>query len=156
MLSEIYCWSDAQISLWWIKQTHKSWKVWVQNRVNVIRDNVSPERWFYILTKINPADIATRITNPIKLVNKSLWWNGPNFLITEQLEIANQDNFTTTEDTEKQNDVVAATVVEEKMDEGIVDVIDCSKFGSLEKLLRVACLVRRFVLKVQSCKMKKH
>ena len=25
-LSEIYCWSDAQISLWWIKQTHKNIK----------------------------------------------------------------------------------------------------------------------------------
>ena len=72
-LSEICCWPDAQISLWWIKQTHKNWKVWVQNRVNVIRDNVAPERWFYVPTKINPDDIATRITNPIKLVNNSLW-----------------------------------------------------------------------------------
>ena len=88
-LSEIYCWSDAQILFWWIKQTHKNWKVWVQNRVNVIRDNVAPARWFYVPTKINPADIATRITNPIKLVNNSLWWNGQNFLITEQLEIPN-------------------------------------------------------------------
>ena len=95
-----------------VKETDKNWKVWVQNRVNVIRDNVPPERWFYVPTKINPADIATRITNPIKLVNNSLWWNGPNFLITKQLEIPNQDNFTTTENTEKQNDVAAVTVVE--------------------------------------------
>ena len=71
-LSEICCWSDAQISSWWIKQTHKSWKVWAQYRVNVIRNNVPPERWFYVSTKINPADIVTRITNPIKLVNNSL------------------------------------------------------------------------------------
>ena len=68
-LSEIYCWSDTQTSLGWIKQTHKNWKVWTQNRVNVIRDNVPPERWFYVVTKINPADIATRTTNPIKPVN---------------------------------------------------------------------------------------
>ena len=42
-------------------------------------------------------------------------WNVPNSLITEQLEILKQDNFTTIEDTEKQNDVVMVTVVEEKI-----------------------------------------
>ena len=26
-VSETYCWSDSQIVLWWIKQTHKNWKV---------------------------------------------------------------------------------------------------------------------------------
>ena len=83
------------------KQTHKNWRVWVQNRINVIRDNVPPQRWFYVPTKINPADFATCITNPIKLSNNSLWWNGSNFLITEQLENPNQDNFATIKDTEK-------------------------------------------------------
>ena len=135
-LSEIYCWSDTQISLWWIdKQTHKNWKVWVQNRVVVIRDNVPSQRWFYVPTKINPADIATGITNSIKLASNSLWWNGPNFLITEQLEIPNQDNFATIKDIEKSNDAVKVTVAEEKISGGIGEVIDCSKFGSIEKLL---------------------
>ena len=83
------------------KQTHKNWRVWVQNRINVIRDNVPPQRWFYVPTKINPADFATCITNPIKLSNNSLWWNGSNFLITEQLENPNQDNFAAIKDTEK-------------------------------------------------------
>ena len=72
--------------------------------------------------------------------------------MTEQLEIPNQNNFTTTEYTGKQNDVVPVTVVEEKMGEGIGEVIDYSKFGSLEKLLRVTCLVRRFVLNLKTKK----
>ena len=80
---------------------HKNWKVWIQSRVNEIRDNVPSQRWFYVPTKISPADIATGITNPIKLASNSLWWNGPNFLITEQLEIPNQDNFATIKDIEK-------------------------------------------------------
>ena len=91
--------------------------------------------------KINPADIATRITNLIKLVNNSLWWNGSNFLINEPLEIPNQDNFATIDNTEKQNDVVMVTVVEEKMSAGKGEVKDCSKFGSLEKSLRETCFV---------------
>ena len=44
------------------------------------------------------------------------------------------------------------TVVEEKMGEGIGEVIDCSKFGSLEILLRVTCLVQRFVLNLKAKK----
>ena len=47
--------------------------------------------------KLNPADIATRITNPIKPVNNSLWWNRSKFLTDEQLEILNQENFATVE-----------------------------------------------------------
>ena len=100
--------------------------------------------------EINPADIATRIANPIKLVNNSLWWNGPNFFITEQLEIPNQDNFMTIGDTEKQNDVVTVTIVEEKIGGGIGEVIGCSKFGLLENLLRVTCFVRQFVLNLKA------
>ena len=38
------------------------------------------------------------------------------------------------------------------MGEGIGEVIDCSKFGSLEKLLRVTSLVRRFVLNLKAKK----
>ena len=100
--------------------------------------------------EINPADIATRIANPIKLVNNSLWWNGPNFFITEQLEIPNQHNFMTIGDTEKQNDVVTVTMVEEKIGGGIGEVIGCSKFGLLENLLRVTCFVRQFVLNLKA------
>ena len=99
---------------------------------------------------INPANIAKCITNPIKLVNNLLWWDGLNFLITEQLEIPNQYNFTTIEDSEKQNDVVKVTVAEEKICGGIGEVIDCSKFGSLEKLLQVTCFVRRFTLNLKA------
>ena len=43
-------------------------------------------------------------------------------------------------------------MVEEKMAEGIGEVIDCSKFGSLEKLLRVTYLVRRFLLNLKAKK----
>ena len=100
-----------------------------------------PKDGFTFPQKINsPGITATRITNPIKLVNNSFWWNVPNFLITEQSEIPKQDNFTTIEDTEKQNDVVTMTVVEEKIS-GDSEAIVCSKIGPFEKLLQVSCFV---------------
>ena len=29
----VFIWLDSMVSLWWIKQVSKTWKVWVQNRV---------------------------------------------------------------------------------------------------------------------------
>ena len=86
----------------------------------------------------------------LRFVNNSLWRNGPNFLINEQLEMPNQDDFATIEDTEKQDDVVTVTVVENKMTGSIGEVIDYSKFGLFEKLLRVTYSVRRFVLTLKA------
>ena len=45
------------------------------------------------------------------------------------------------------------TVAEEKMRRCIGDVIDCSRFGSLEKLLRVTCSVRWFILNLKAKQM---
>ena len=42
---------------------------------------------------------------------------------------------TTTEDTKKHNDVGMVTAVKEKMGGGIGDMIDCSRFELLQKLL---------------------
>ena len=44
-IKNVYCWSDSLIALWWIKQNHKTWKLWIQNRVKKIRENVNTEHW---------------------------------------------------------------------------------------------------------------
>ena len=44
-------------------------------------------------------------------------------------------------------------MVEEKMGRCIGEVIDCSKFGSLEKLLQVTCFVQRFALNLKAKQM---
>ena len=36
------------------------------------------------------------------------------------------------------------------MGEGIGEVIDCSKFGSLRKILQVTCFVRQFLLNLEA------
>ena len=56
----VFCWMDSQIALWWIKQSNERWNVWVQNRVEIIRNNISLVHWFHVPSSQNPADIATR------------------------------------------------------------------------------------------------
>ena len=149
-VSETYCWSDSQIVLWWIKQINKNWKVWINNRVNIIRKNIPPAKWFYVLTIENPADIATRISNPLSLVNNLLWWRGPQFINSDNVQIPNQDVFNIVEksksdiyETVKMDNVVEKVV-------GVGETIDCEKYSSLEKLLRVTCFIRRFILNLKA------
>ena len=73
-IRNVYCWSDSLIALWWIKQNHKTWKLWILNRVKKIGENVNIEHWNYVN---NPADVATRRTSPNFLVKNLLRWNGP-------------------------------------------------------------------------------
>ena len=44
-INDIYCWSDSQIALCWIKQIQKSWKTWAENRVEKIRSSVPIDCW---------------------------------------------------------------------------------------------------------------
>ena len=53
----VFCWTDSQIVLWWIRKVHKEWKVWVQNVGEKIRENVDSKNWFHVPTALNPADI---------------------------------------------------------------------------------------------------
>ena len=45
---------------------------------------------------------------------------------------------------------MVVTVVKEKMSEGMCEVIDSSKFGSLEKLLQVTCFAVCFKFESQA------
>ena len=42
-VKNVFCLTDSQIALWWIRQRSKEWKIWVQNRVEAIRENVNVE-----------------------------------------------------------------------------------------------------------------
>ena len=60
---DIYCWSDSQVALCWIKGKEKSWKAWVENRVLSIRSVVGRDRWRFLKCEIIPADVPTRISS---------------------------------------------------------------------------------------------
>ena len=59
-VNKVFCWSDSQIAIWWICQIGKKGKCWIQNRVDTIRENVPVNNWYYVPTKLNPADISAR------------------------------------------------------------------------------------------------
>ena len=88
-ISSLYAWSDSKVSLAWIKWYNKEF---VQNRVVEIRKNVPSEKWNFCSSKLNPADLITRLRKNINLTRNSLWWRGPHFLFEENQNYSKIDD----------------------------------------------------------------
>ena len=79
-----------------------------------------------------------------------MWWREPQALNSNNVQIPNQDVFNIVQksksdiyETVKMDNVVEKVV-------GVGEVIDCEKYSSLEKLMRVTCFVRRFILNLKT------
>lgn len=74
-------WADSLNVLWWIYIQSRRYKPFVANRFGEIHDCTTPVQWRYMPTKSNPADIASKGSTASMLIEKQLWWNGPDYLL---------------------------------------------------------------------------
>ncbi|XP_065219651.1 uncharacterized protein LOC135845113 [Planococcus citri] len=79
-IEEIFCFSDSQVVLSWIKIDPVKLKQFVSNRVSVINSLVDKSRWFYVEGSKNPADLGTRGITASKFLSSECWLKGANFL----------------------------------------------------------------------------
>lgn len=79
-------WSDSTATLHWILEDGPKSELFVRNRLREIHEtSVSKNLQFrYVPTEMNPADIPTRGCSLSELKRSSLWWNGPQFLQSEE------------------------------------------------------------------------
>uniref|UniRef100_A0A2H1WZP8 SFRICE_032395 n=1 Tax=Spodoptera frugiperda TaxID=7108 RepID=A0A2H1WZP8_SPOFR len=80
----VYCWTDSKIVLAWLQGSQNKYEKYITNRTTQITNIVPAINWGYVKTSENPADCATRGLLPSKLVNFSLWWEGPKWLKEQQ------------------------------------------------------------------------
>ena len=78
----LYCWTDSQIVLHWLKMHSATLSVFVGNRISKIQDMTDGSVWRHVPTKSNPADLVSRGCTVEELRN-SIWINGPQFLTKE-------------------------------------------------------------------------
>ena len=89
-LNDFYL-TDSNISLGYIKNDVKRFRIFVANRVQKIRSYTRKDQWQHIESQSNPADHASR---GITVMNKeavSQWLNGPKFLLNKTLPDAKTD-----------------------------------------------------------------
>ena len=77
-------WTDSTTVLKFIANSDARYKVFIANRVKFIREHTTVERWRYIPTKLNPADIGSRGVMPHEKHKVDRWLNGPKFLEVDE------------------------------------------------------------------------
>ena len=143
-VSKVFCWSDSEVALWWIQQKDKLWNVWVQNRVEIIREKTSSFIWFHVPTSLNPADISTRSISLYKFLDSS-WFIGPPFLLESDVSWPFQKIASSCSGNLEERVVKTSVNVVHSVSLGIGNIVDCTKFSCLNKLLRVTSYVLRFI-----------
>ena len=79
-LSPPRCFTDSTVALCWIKWTDKTWKPFVQNRVDEIRRAIPTGCWHHCSGKNSPADLPSRGLTPLELSVNVVWYEGPGWL----------------------------------------------------------------------------
>ena len=80
----IYMYSDSQVILGYITNKERRFTKYVSRRVQIILEHTSEDQWNYIPTKLNPADISSRPSDPVSL-STTCWLKGPDFLWQPEL-----------------------------------------------------------------------
>ena len=110
VISEVFCWSDSEVALCWIKGKEKFWRPWVENRVVFIRQVVDRSKWNHVAGVLNPADLPTRLSK-LSSLKDECWWHGPLFLRDFEFKV---DDF----DVDKKLDLVDVVVESKKKVDG--------------------------------------
>ena len=79
-IKNLYLWSDSRTALSWCSSYDKK-EEFVSNRVRQIRETLPRAILMYVQSELNPADILTRQPKAENLLENSLWWKGPKFLV---------------------------------------------------------------------------
>ena len=154
-----FCWTDSMAALHWIR-VNKPWKQYIGHRVSEIRCHTKCEQWQHCPGDINPADIPSRGASGDMLTASKTWWKGPEFLQLPESQWPKADVFPPSEITKAEvikNPVsithVLVNTADGKADQVRLDeIIECTRYSSLNKLLRVTGVVLKFKSSLQNCR----
>jgi len=73
--------TDSQINYWWVSRNDPGkFNSFVANRLQIIADLTRPDQWAWLHGGSNPADDLTRGVPALKLMKRSTFFEGPDFL----------------------------------------------------------------------------
>ena len=140
-----YFWTDSMCVLRYIQNTRSAFKIFVANRLEIIHDITDANRWFYIPTKLNPADATSRGIMPNEIDKIKTFLKGPDFLCNDTYP--NFEKPTQPESEEEINEIKSADVLvgaTQKESESLLHRLG-ERYSSYDKLKRAAVFLRKFV-----------
>ena len=150
------CWTDSMTTLCWIKN-ERTWKQYVQHRVEEIRNLTSKDDWRHCPGELNPADIPSRGLSAKELSTKTTWWNGAAFLYQPESEwpenrSTQAEDKVALEEAVKNPLAITHSLVNNSDDNSVPEkridqIIDIKRFHDLTDLLRVTALVVKIARK---------
>nr|XP_039258111.1 uncharacterized protein LOC120334671 [Styela clava] len=150
-IKETY-WTDSKVVLGYVSNDSRRFHIYVANRVQEIRDHSEPNQWFYVDTKNNPADDASRGLCPKDLLTKhDRYLKGPDFLwkpLTVEKEFSHEFEELDASDPEIRNSVTFLTEVKEQSFPSLLERL--SMFSSLYKAQRFVVILCRWLKILQN------
>ncbi|XP_071481170.1 uncharacterized protein [Diadema antillarum] len=149
-LADVIFMTDSMITLSWVKSKARSYKMFVAVRVGEIQTATDPSKWRHIPGELNVADDLSRGLDADQLTAR--WQHGPDFLREPMSDWpeegkAEEKMPEMEKEMRKEQSVLNITQLPDE------DVIDCAKFSSWRKLIRVTSYVLRFLRKLKAkCK----
>lgn len=139
----IFLWTDSEIVLSWINSQSSSYQTFVGNRISQIRTVTSPEQWWHVNSKDNPADVLSRGLTAKALSECQLWFMGPMFLHGKQecWPAKFLPNLRESTDLERKKNTTIALPITNNND----FLYNIDHKGSFKKLQRIASYVLRFI-----------
>ncbi|XP_071582222.1 uncharacterized protein [Temnothorax nylanderi] len=134
----IFLWSDARVTLHWIKGHASRWKTFVANRVSLIQRTLPEARWRHVPGRDNPADCASRGIAPGELIGHPLWWTGPAWLREDRTRWPDENDEIPDAEMPERKAVVSAVGRLETEPDTLL------RFSSLHRLLRVTAWCLRW------------
>ena len=152
--------TDSQIVFIWIRSQSRTFKPYLSVRVCEIQSKSDPCQWHHIPEEFNVADDVSRGIEAESLEER--WKHGPELLYRPESEwpqgMNDANERTNEEETVKfleYGKSVAVNITIKSPEKcattkSVRKLIDCRKFSSWRKLLRVTCYVLLFIKKFQA------
>ena len=84
-VDNVYFYSDSKTVINYICNNYSNFGVFVAHRIHEIRNISETKQWYYVRSKLNVADDATRCVNLENLQKNCTWFNEPKYLTKEYL-----------------------------------------------------------------------
>jgi hypothetical protein len=141
---KVYAWTDSEIVLQWLNSHPGRWQTYVANIICEIQENIPRPQWLHVPTEQNPADCASRGLTVQEFVTHRLFREGPSF-IGHEFSIPTQPNERSGAPEEEKPDplLVAAVAVDKEPPPGILNIINLTKYSSLNKAVGTLTQLRR-------------